>query len=158
MLILNIRPLESKDRGAWLPLWQGYQAFYTATISDENTALTWQRFHDPAVPMFALGAFAKNAEDAKDETLLGIAHYVLHYSCWTPSMYCYLQDLFVHERARGQGVGRQLIEALYGIAPQHGADRVYWLTHETNGNAMHLYDKIATKTGFLQYRKMLNAP
>ncbi len=30
-----------------------------------------------------------------------------------------------------------------------------WLTHETNANAMLLYDRIATKSGFVQYRHLL---
>lgn len=150
---ITIKLLTPSDRSEWLRLWIGYQTFYKAAISDETTTLTWQRFHDPAVPMYALGAFALDAETGRD-TLIGIAHYILHYSCWTQGMYCYLQDLFVDEAVRGHGAGRKLIEELYRTAPQHGADRVYWLTHESNTDAMHLYDKIAAKTGFLQYRKM----
>jgi GNAT superfamily N-acetyltransferase len=148
MSTLEIRPLATTDRDAWLPLWRGYQTFYKAALSEEVTTMTWQRFHDPAVPMYALGAFA-------DGRLIGIAHYILHHSCWATGYYCYLQDLFVHDAARGKGAGRALVEALYAMAPQHGADRVYWLTNESNTDAMKLYDKIAAKTGFLQYRKML---
>lgn len=33
--------------------------------------------------------------------------------------------------------------------------RVYWLTHESNTDAMHLYDSVAEKSGFIQYRKTL---
>ena len=69
--------------------------------------------------------------------------------------YCYLQDLYVDESTRGKGVGRALIEAVYAAAAQHGADRVYWMTHETNETAMRLYDTIAERSGFLGYRKML---
>jgi len=68
---------------------------------------------------------------------------------------CYLQDLFTAEAARGKGVGRKLIEAVYQRAKAAGASRVYWMTHESNAQAMILYDKVAVKSGFLQYRKEL---
>jgi GNAT superfamily N-acetyltransferase len=90
-----------------------------------------------------------------DGTLLGIVHYLYHRSCWTISDYCYLQDLFVAEPARGRGVGRALIEAVYGEARAAGASRVYWLTHETNASARALYDTLADRPGFIQYRKLV---
>lgn len=145
---MEVRPLETRDRSAWLKLWEGYLTFYQATLPPDTTAMTWQRFHDPAVPIYALGAFA-------DDRLVGIVHYLLHHSCWTPSPYCYLQDLYVASEARGKGAGRALIEGVYAAAAAHGANRVYWLTQDSNATAMALYDQVATKTGFVQYRKML---
>jgi GNAT superfamily N-acetyltransferase len=59
------------------------------------------------------------------------------------------------EAARGQGVGRALVDAVYERARAAGAERVYWHTHETNTRAMRLYDEVAERTGFLVYRKLL---
>ena len=53
MNTLKIRPITAADHAAWLPLWQGYQRFYQAEIPAETSALTWQRFLDPAEPMHA---------------------------------------------------------------------------------------------------------
>lgn len=144
----TVRPLVPADRTAWEPLWQGYQEFYHARLLPEMTDLTWARFHDPSEPMYALGAFVEGE-------LRAIVHYIFHRSCWTPGPYCYLQDLFTHPDFRGTGLGRTLIEAVYAAAAEAGASRVYWLTHETNTGAMQLYDKVAGKTGFVQYRKTL---
>jgi len=36
-----------------------------------------------------------------------------------------------------------------------GATRVYWQTHETNATAMRLYDRVAERTGFVIYRKLV---
>jgi GNAT superfamily N-acetyltransferase len=144
----SIQPLTDADRAAWEPLWQGYQAFYKTQIAPAVTELTWRRFHDPAVPMFALGAWHA-------EQLVGIVHYLFHFSTWTAGPYCYLQDLFTVPEARGLGVGRALIAAVEEAARTQGASRVYWLTHETNHEAMLLYDKVATRSGFVQYRKLL---
>lgn len=68
---------------------------------------------------------------------------------------CYLQDLFTAEFARGQGVGRALIEGVYERARTAGAERVYWQTHETNVVAMKLYVQVAERSGFVVYRKQL---
>ena len=86
---------------------------------------------------------------------VGMVHWIAHRSCWTPGDYCYLQDLFVAPDVRGGGWGGKLIEAVYDLARSRPCARVYWLTQDTNHQAMALYDRIAVKSGFLQYVKRL---
>jgi GNAT superfamily N-acetyltransferase len=143
-----IRPLGSGERAAWEPLWKGYQTFYKVALPEETNTVTWARLHDPAEPMFVLGGYLGGK-------LLGIVHYLFHRSTWSVGNYCYLQDLFVAEDARGLGLGRTLIEAVYAKAQEAGASRVYWLTHETNAQARALYDTLADRPGFIQYRHLL---
>jgi GNAT superfamily N-acetyltransferase len=88
-------------------------------------------------------------------SLLGLAHFIFHRSTIHIGSLCYLQDLFTAQAARGQGVGRALIDAVYERARAAGANRVYWMTHETNALAMKLYDKVAEKSGFIVYRHFL---
>ncbi|WP_018902179.1 GNAT family N-acetyltransferase [Rhizobium sp. 2MFCol3.1] len=145
----TIRPLKASDRSAWEPLWAGYQRFYEVAIHEETTDLTWGRFHDPAEPMHALGAFDE------DSRLVGIVHAIFHRSTWLPKWTCYLQDLYVDDSQRGLGTGAALIEAVADLAREHGAGRLYWMTHETNATARKLYDRIAERSGFIQYRKAL---
>ena len=145
--MIHIRPLTLDDRQAWEPLWQGYLTFYKSTLPNEVTETTWQRLNDPGEPMHGLVAVL-------DGKIVGIVHYLYHRSTWTVGDYCYLQDLFTSEEARGQGVGRALIEAVYERAQADGASRVYWLTHETNTAAQVLYDKVASRSGFIQYRRV----
>ena len=141
-----IRMACQADFERWLPLWKGYQQFYKADISEKTTAVTWARFLDVTEPMHCAVAEV-------DKKIVGLVHYIQHRSCWTVGDYVYLQDLFVDKSARGQGVGRALIEFVYAKATESGASRVWWLTHETNTDAMLLYDRIAEKSGFVQYRK-----
>jgi len=145
---LDVRALRPDERRSWEPLWQGYLAFYESAIAPEVTEATWSRLHDPAEPMHVLGAFL-------DGTLVGIVHYLFHRSTWTIGDYCYLQDLFTEPQARGQGAGRALIEAVYDRAKVAGASRVYWLTQETNATARALYDTLADRPGFIQYRHLV---
>jgi GNAT superfamily N-acetyltransferase len=56
---------------------------------------------------------------------------------------------------RGSGLGRALIEAVAQKAREAGSSRLYWHTHESNRTAQTLYDKVATLSGFIQYRKNL---
>jgi GNAT superfamily N-acetyltransferase len=88
--------------------------------------------------------------------LAGIVHFLLHRSTTQISPVCYLQDLFTAEHARGQGVGRALIESVYRHAAALGCPRVYWQTHESNQTAMRLYDAVAEKSGFVVYRRDLH--
>lgn len=145
---VTIRPLSPGDHAAWLPLWRGYQSFYKVEIPAEVSEVTWRRLNDRAEPM--AGALAWSQESA-----VGLVHHIRHRSCWTTDDYCYLQDLFVAPAARGTGVGRRLIEYVYAHAREQGLNRVYWLTHETNAEAMRLYDRIADRSGFVQYRYLL---
>ena len=88
----------------------------------------------------------------RDDELIGVAHYLFQRSTWLINSQCYLQDLYVSEAVRGSGVGRALIAAVAAAAKEAGAARVYWNTHETNAVARRLYDAVAVRTGFIQYR------
>ena len=144
---LTVRPIRPDERAAWEPLWRGYLAFYKASQAPAATDVTWARIHDPAEPMGALGA-------ERGGRLIGIVHYLFHRSFWTTSDYCYLQDLYVDPSLRGRGIGRALIARVYERASALGCSRVWWLTHETNTDAMKLYDQVADRSGFVQYRKL----
>ena len=146
-MTLNVQPLRPSDHAAWLPLWRAYQAFYRVAIPDDVSAVTWSRLLDPAEPMG--GALAMD-----DHGAIGLVHHIRHRSCWTIGDYCYLQDLYVEAGARGRGVGRALIEHVYAVARAEGCSRVHWLTEEINADAMLLYDRIADRSGFVQYRKL----
>lgn len=148
MASIEIRPVGKDERAAWEPLWAGYLTFYKATLPPGQSDLTWQRLHDPGESMHLLGAYVHGK-------LEGIVHYLFHRSTWTAGNYCYLQDLFVAKGGRNHGLGRALIDAVYEKAQEAGSSRVYWLTHESNDTARALYDKVADRSGFIQYRKML---
>ncbi len=145
---MEVRALQPGDRAAWEPLWQGYLRFYDTELPDDLTDLTWRRLLDDAEPMGALGAFA-------GANLVGISHHVLHRSTWSPTTYCYLEDLFVSPESRGAGVARTLIEATASVAVEAGATKLYWQTHRSNDRARRLYDQVATHEGFLVYERDL---
>jgi GNAT superfamily N-acetyltransferase len=147
-----IRAIRPDDYAQWKPLWDGYNAFYgrkeKTALPDAVTSMTWSRFFDEYEPVHAMVAEYSGQ-------LLGLVHFLFHRSTISIEPTCYLQDLFTIEAARGKGVGRALIAEVYRCAQDAGCSRVYWQTHETNGTAMQLYDKVAEKSGFVVYRKNL---
>ena len=145
---IEIKAIDKADFDIWLPLWKGYQRFYEVDIPDPVTLKTWARFLDPVEPMHA--ALAMVGKQA-----MGLVHSIYHRSTWAAGDSCYLQDLFVAVEARGRGMGRALIEHVYADARFRGASRVHWLTHHSNHGAMQLYESIADRSGFIQYRKQL---
>jgi GNAT superfamily N-acetyltransferase len=149
---LTVRPVAEEDYDRWLPLCDGYNEFYgragETALPLDITRATWARFFDPSEPVHALVA-------ASDGALLGLTHYLFHRSTTAIEPICYLQDLFTMPGARGRGVGRALIKAVYERATEAGSSRVYWQTQETNATAMLLYDKVAEHSGFVVYRKLL---
>jgi GNAT superfamily N-acetyltransferase len=149
---LSVRFVQRGDFDKWLPLWDGYNAFYgrsgPTALPREITAMTWSRFFDGYEPVHALVAESGGE-------LLGLTHYLFHRSTILVEPMCYLNDLFTAEAARGKGVGRALIEGVYQQARLAGSPRVYWQTHETNRTARTLYDKVAENQGYIIYRKQL---
>jgi GNAT superfamily N-acetyltransferase len=149
---ITIRPVVPSDFAQWKSLWDGYNAFYgragATALPEEITRLTWARFFDAYEPMHALIA-------ERDSQILGLVHFIFHRTTIAATSNCYLQDLFTVESARGQGVGRALIEEVYRRAEAAHCARVYWLTHESNTTARALYDMVADNSGFLVYRKNL---
>jgi GNAT superfamily N-acetyltransferase len=145
---VTIRAAIAHDFDVWLRLWRGYQEFYKASTEHESTLITWQRFLDAREPMHAALA------DVDGKTV-GLVHFIEHRSCWTVTNDMYLQDLFTAPHVRGFGVGGALIQHVYAEAAARGCSRVWWLTHQGNTQAMRLYDRLAERSGFVQYRKLL---
>jgi len=150
--MISIRRVDRSDYEQWLALWDGYNEFYgrsgPTALPRAITDMTWQRFFDAYEPVHALVA-----EDGN--RLVGLTHYLFHRSTTAIAPSCYLQDLFTLEAERGRGIAHALIEAVYAAASAAGSPRVYWHTHETNTTAQRLYDKVAERSGFIVYRKLL---
>jgi GNAT superfamily N-acetyltransferase len=144
---VRVRPLQATDRAAWENLFKGYIHFYEAKVPDDVIEVAWQRLL--AQQDGLLGLVAVDASDRP----IGLAHALFHRSTWSPTTYCYLEDLYVDRNARHHGTGRALIEAVYHEADRRGSTRTYWATKEDNRQARRLYDRLGTLSPFVQYRR-----
>ncbi len=145
----TIRPLHASDHTAWHRLWTAYLEFYGASVPEEVYAATFSRLLglDPQDFSCLIAEV--------DGRPVGLAHYLFHRHGWKIENTCYLQDLYVAPEARGTGLGRALIEAVYAAADAAGAPSVYWLTQDFNHNARQLYDRVAKVTPFIRYNRPL---
>lgn len=145
---LLIRPIAAADAPRWRALWTAYLEFYKTSVPDEVYDTTFARILASDSPIN--GLIAERGGEA-----LGLVHYIFHPTCWKIDPVCYLQDLFTLPAARGQGVARALIGAVYQKADAAGVPSVYWLTAENNYPGRMLYDQVATKTPFIKYARPL---
>lgn len=144
--LLIIRPIAVTDEPQWRDLWRAYLAFYDTVLPDETYRSTFARILEGDQGMF--GFIAITGGDA-----VGLVHYLNHTTFWKPGQTCYLQDLFTTPAARGKGVARALMDAVFKAATQQGIPDVYWLTAETNYAGRMLYDRVGVKTPFIVYKR-----
>ena len=143
---ITVDALRPEDYAAWFALAQGYKTFYQTSLPESAYLQTWQRLQRGD------GVHAWGARSGGQ--LRGIVHYLFHASNWSADV-CYLQDLFVDQSARGQGMAHALIEQVAQSARERGAPKLYWLTHQANDRARHLYDRVASHQGFIRYDYLL---
>lgn len=144
---IEIRPLTAADAADWRRLWTGYLAYYETQVPEAVYQTTFARLLGDD-PQDFQGRLA-----LVDGQPLGLVHFLFHRHCWKIENVCYLQDLYVDPQARGTGLGRRLIEAVYAEADANGTPAVYWLTQDFNATARQLYDRIAKVTPFIRYSR-----
>jgi GNAT superfamily N-acetyltransferase len=142
---LSIRPVDLRDKERWLELWKGYLTFYKTEFSADKTEVTWKRLLDTNFNLYCLVA-------ERDGQIKGMTTFNFQNSTWSENGQCLLEDLFVDQSIRGQGIGRALIDAVINEAKKRGCSRVYWNTDETNQTARKLYDTYVLESGKRQYR------
>ncbi len=143
---LRVAPITSAEFERLLPLIAAYQGFYRAgDVSTERNRDFFSRFIAPSDDGMLLGAW-------RDADLLGYACLYWHFSSTRATETVLMNDLFVAEEARGQGVGRALIEVAAEVARDRGAPVLEWSTEPGNRRAQALYDTTgAEKSEWIEY-------
>ena len=144
---ITIRPLTASDEAEWRRLWTGYLNYYETTVPDAVYGSTFARLLGDD-PQDFNGFLA-----LVDGQSMGLTHYLFHRHAWKTENVCYLQDLYVDPAARGTGLGRRLIEAVYAAADANGTPAVYWMTQDFNATGRRLYDRIGKLTPFIRYSR-----
>jgi GNAT superfamily N-acetyltransferase len=144
---ITIRPLIQSDEADWRRLWTAYLEFYESSVPEAVYLSTFERLID-ASNTRQCAALALDGD-----TPVGLVHWIYHPHNWKIEDVIYLQDLYADPDVRGMGVGRALIEYVYDVADQGETPTVYWMTQEFNTTARQLYDRIAAKTVFVQYKR-----
>lgn len=144
---IEVGPVQEEEFETLLPLIAAYQRFYEVDeIDDERNRFFFRRFLASSDDGELLAA--------RDESgaILGYACLYWHFSSLQAVETVLMNDLFVAPNARGQGVGRALIEASREVARARGAGWLEWATAPDNHTAQRLYDSLPTeKSTWLEY-------
>ena len=141
----TIAPATDADLDDVLPLFAGYQRFYTGTASgtDQSRAFL-RRFLGEA------GRLLVARDDAG--RAVGFANLYWTFSSTTAEEHVHLNDLFVAGDVRGGGVGAQLIEASRAVARERGSRTLPWQTALDNRIAQRLYERTgAERSTWFEY-------
>jgi len=131
---LEIAPVTVEEFERLLPLIAAYQRFYEVEVIDEDrNRAFFRRFLGPSEDGLLLGA-------RREGQLVGYACLYWHFSSLEACECVLMNDLFVSETARGEGIGRALIEATAEVARERGVPFVEWSTAPDNQTAQRLYD------------------
>jgi ribosomal protein S18 acetylase RimI-like enzyme len=145
---VEVRPVAPGDAAEWRELFRAYGVFYETDFPDRVMDAVWAWLLDPAHEVSGLVA-------EEDGTLLGFAHIRRLADTFTAGPGWFLDDLYVIPEARGRGVARALIERGYADATAAGGGTFRWITAQDNTTAQLLYDRIATRSGWVTYEKEL---
>lgn len=143
----TVRPVQADELDQLLVLMRAYCDFYEVSPTDEDlSALMRAQLEDPATEgMQLIGCDSAGA-------LVGFA--TLYWS-WSTTEACrigVMNDLFVADEARGQGLAEELIEACRSQCARRGARRLTWQTAPGNARAQAVYDRVgATREQWIDY-------
>ncbi len=145
---IKIRDLTSADWTSWQRLAMIYVRDHEMGHPADAIGPTFDRLTDLEIPSVrGLLIFV-------DGVARGFLHFMTHSYCWRKEDVTYVQDLFVEEAARGQGLARKLMARVYQEADQAGTSQVYWLALTGNKPARGLYDQIGQVQDLVQYRRL----
>ena len=77
-----------------------------------------------------------------DGAAVGFALFFANFSTFLGQAGIYLEDLFVRPHARGQGIGRALLEKLAALAVERGCGRLEWSVLDWNEPAIEFYRRV----------------
>lgn len=147
-MTLEIRWVRPGDEAEVLRLVKGLAVYERAPDAVQTTEAMLTETLFGANPQ----VFAFLAE--LDGRVAGLALWFLTYSTWTGRPSLYLEDLFVDEVARGNGVARALMKRLAQEAKVRGCARMDWAVLDWNVDAMAFYERIGARrqTGWEPWR------
>ncbi len=129
---VTIRSATAQDYPAVLDLIREFSLFQGAPEKVTNTAAQMQQ--DAAL-------FQVFIAELESGDMAGFASFFFAYFSWTGKA-LYLDDLYVKEAYRKQGIGKQLLEAVVALAKAQNCKKVRWQVSKWNAHAIEFYKRM----------------
>jgi GNAT superfamily N-acetyltransferase len=95
--------------------------------------------------LFGTPAYAEAIVAESQGQLIGFALFFKTYSTFLTKPGLYLEDIFVREAHRSQGIGKALLKAVVEIAQERGYGRLEWSVLDWNENAIAFYETMGAE-------------
>ena len=142
-----VRAVAAADREQWLGLWSEWQAHMEGRVPEDVSRRSFDMMVTAHSGLRGLMAFDGGGR------ALGFATVSTTPFAWTGGPVLFLQDLFVSAAARGAGVGRDLLRAVYGLSDDLGCEQVFWFVDEGNVRLQQFYESEGIRTPFLRFMR-----
>ncbi len=142
---LRFEPASPRWNAAWRAEYKRYAEVLGSPVDDAIATTVWSWLLAKTHGVEAILAI-------DGERLVGFAHFRPFPRTLDGNEAGFLDDLWVTETHRGNGLAEALIEELCAIARRRGWTHVRWVTEEANDRAQRLYERVAMQMDLRTYR------
>lgn len=153
-MAIIIRSLVESDYPQWFIIWEKYLDKHSSTgdhaftLPEKVSKTTFSRLVDPKEPMSGFVA-----EDDETHEVVGMANFTIHIHTLSITPYVFINDLYVNESYRNQGIARKLLQRVYQYADDNNYSNVHLNTLFNNHRSQLLYTKAMQRSGFVSYSR-----
>ncbi|GAA1057220.1 hypothetical protein GCM10017608_07640 [Agromyces luteolus] len=137
---VTVRDVAENDFFAWLPLFDSYCSSRGRGLDDTKALIVWSWIQDPRSALRA--AVAVDDEG----TLVGLVHAHPEPRTLDAGIGIVIDDLFVVEAHRRNGVAGQLLDRVRAMAVELHATRVTWSNDPGDADGLRLSDDVARRS------------
>jgi len=109
---------------------------------EQEVTMTEEKLH---AALFGPRPYAETLLAEVDGEAVGFALFCHNFSTFLAQPGIYLEDLYVHESNRGQGVGKALLVRLAQIAVERNCGRLEWAVLDWNVDAIGFYERLGAR-------------
>jgi len=145
-MTITLRPLSAGDHGVWEALWrQNLGHFRAGEAAFAAIPQLWRR-------LLAVDEPLRGWLILRDGAPGGLAHVVLRFHTFSSRPVGILEDLWIAQTARRQGLAEACVLHLAQQGRAQGWSRLEWETDDDNRPAQALYDRLAARVAVQRYK------
>jgi GNAT superfamily N-acetyltransferase len=146
---VTVRDIAENDFFGWLPLFDAHCATRGAQLDDTKALIVWSWIQDARNGLRA--ALAVDDEG----TPVGLVHYHPEPRTFDATVGVVVDDLYVSEEHRRNGVAHRLLDLVRGHAAELHATRLTWTNDPGDAEGLALSDDIARRSPAITFEQDL---